>query len=147
MLTPNAPAIEAGKDYLLFDGDCGICSAASTWAGQLDHRQRFVIQPYQTYAEIELARFGLSYAVCDRKVQVITRRGRVYAGAFAVNYYLWHQFPWTLLVLLIYALPVLLLGEVLGYALVARHRRRLSQWFGLRACLLKRDDSPPKTRS
>jgi predicted DCC family thiol-disulfide oxidoreductase YuxK len=130
--------IEPGKDYLLFDGDCGICSWATKWAGRMDQQRRFDIRPYQSVPESQLARFGLSYAVCDRKLQVITRRGRVYAGAFAVNYFLWQRLPWRMLVLLIYAVPPLLLAEVLGYALVARHRRRLSQWFGLQACLLKR---------
>ena len=130
--------IEAGQDYLLFDGDCGICSYASEVAQRMDQRRRFVIQPYQVVPEAELTGYGLSYAVCDRKVQIITRRGRVYAGAFAVNYFLWWHFPWWLLVVIIYALPPLLLCEVLGYALVARNRRRLSLWFGLKACLLKR---------
>jgi predicted DCC family thiol-disulfide oxidoreductase YuxK len=130
--------IEPGKHYLLFDGDCGICTAASRWAERLDRQQKFVILPYQSIPETELAGFGLSYTVCSRKLQVITRHGQIYAGAFAVNHFLWQHFPWTLLVALLYALPVLLLAEILGYALVARHRRRISAWFGLQACLLKR---------
>ncbi len=130
--------IAAGQDYLLFDGDCGICSYAAEIAAQMDKQRRFVIKPYQAVAEAELHRCGLSYTACDRKVQVITRGGRAYAGAFAVNYFLWQRWPGRLLVLLIYAVPVLLAGEVIGYALVARHRQRLSRWFGLKACLLKR---------
>ena len=128
--------IEARRDYLLFDGDCGICSYSAEFCEQMDKRQQFTIRPYQSFSEAELAQYGIGYADCNRKLQVITRRGRVYAGAFAVNYFLWRQFPWSLLVVLIYALPVLLLAEVIGYALVARHRRKLSQWFGLKACLL-----------
>ncbi len=129
--------IEAGQDYLLFDGDCGICSYAAETAAQLDTQRRFVIKPYQSVAEAELQRFGLSYKDCDSKVQVLTRRGRAYAGAFAVNYFLWQSIPWRLLVLLIYAVPVLLVCEIIGYALVARNRQRLSRWFGLKACLLR----------
>lgn len=129
--------IEAGRDYLLFDGDCGICTYSAEICERMDKREQFIIRPYQSFGEAELARYGISYADCDRKLQVITRRSRVYAGAFGVNYFLWRQFPWTLLVVLIYALPVLLLFEVIGYALVARYRRQLSRWFGLKACLLK----------
>jgi predicted DCC family thiol-disulfide oxidoreductase YuxK len=129
--------IEAGRDYLLFDGDCGICAYSAERCERMDKRRQFTIWPYQSFTEAELAQYGISYADCDRKLQVITRRGRVYAGAFGVNYFLWRQFPWSLLVFLIYALPVLLLAELLGYALVARYRRQLSQWFGLKACLLK----------
>ena len=129
--------IEAGKDYVLFDGDCGICSFAAERAGLMDARKQFIISPYQSFTEAELARYGISYADCDRKLQVITRRGRVHAGAFAVNYFLWRQFPWTLVVLIIYALPVILLAEVIGYAVVARYRHHLSRRFGLKACLLR----------
>ena len=128
--------IEPGTDYLLFDGDCGICSYAAERCERMDRLRQFTITPYQSFTEAELAPYGISYADCDRKVQVITRRGRVHAGAFAVNYFLWRHFPWTLVVFVIYAVPPLLLAEVIGYALVARYRRALSLRFGLKACLL-----------
>lgn len=130
--------IQPNKHTLLFDGDCGICTAASERAEQLDRQRKFDIRPYQSFPETELARFGLSYAICNRKLQVITRGGRVYAGAFAVNHFLWQQFPWRLLVALLYALPVLLVAEIVGYALVARYRQQLSRWLGLTACRLNR---------
>lgn len=88
--------------------------------------------------EQELARFGISYDDCTKKLQVITRKEKVYAGALGVNYFLWKQFPWTLLVVVIYALPVLLLFEFIGYRLVADNRHRISAWFGMKACALKR---------
>ncbi len=129
--------IEAGKDYMLFDGDCGICSYAAERAERMDRRKRFIITPYQGFTEAELAPYGITYADCDHKLQVITGRGRVHAGAFAVNYFLWRQFPWTIVVILVYALPPLLLAEVIGYAIVARYRQDLSRRFGLKACLLR----------
>jgi predicted DCC family thiol-disulfide oxidoreductase YuxK len=130
--------IEAGNDHLLFDGDCGVCSWSVECLKRLDREGRFRIEPYQRFAESELQRFGISYADCDRALQVVTRRGRVYRGAFGVNYFLWRRFPWTLLVALIYAVPVLLLAELIGYRLVASNRHRISAWFGLKACVLKR---------
>jgi predicted DCC family thiol-disulfide oxidoreductase YuxK len=131
--------IELGRqNYFLFDGDCGICSYAAEVCQRMDRRQQFVVVPYQSFAEDELRRFGLSYAQCAHAVQTITRRGRVYAGAFAVNYFLWRQFPWSLLVLVIYAIPPLLVLELIGYRLIANNRQRLSQWLGMKACLLKR---------
>ena len=130
--------IRENQDYLLFDGDCGICTWSSEIARRMDKNHRFIIEPYQNFAESELLRFGISYEHCTKKLQVITRRGRVYAGAFGVNYFLWHQSPWALLVILTYALPVLLLLELMGYRLVADNRHRISAWFGLKACALKR---------
>lgn len=130
--------VEPGRDYVLFDGDCGICSRSAELGKRMDEAGRFVIEPYQMFCETELQRFGLSYENCGDALQVITRQGRVHAGAFAVNYFLWQRWPGRLLVLLVYALPFLLLCEVVGYRLVANNRHRLSQWFGLNACLIKR---------
>jgi predicted DCC family thiol-disulfide oxidoreductase YuxK len=129
--------IEVGqKAYLLFDGDCGICTYFSEVARRMDRQKRFVVEAYQNYPETELLRFGLSYEQCAGEIEVITPHGRIYAGAFGLNYFLFYSFPWTLLVILIYAIPILLLLEVMAYAWVARNRHRLSRWFGLKACLL-----------
>ena len=130
--------IKPSQDYLLFDGDCGICTWSSDVAKRMDRGRRFTVEPYQMFDEKELARFGISYDQCAKKLQVITRKGKVHAGAVGVNYFLWHQFPWTLLVLLIYALPVLLLMELIGYRLIADNRHRISARFGMKACALKR---------
>jgi predicted DCC family thiol-disulfide oxidoreductase YuxK len=135
--------VEAGRDYLLFDGDCGVCSWSAEVTRRMDRDHQFIIEPYQMFDESELMRFGINYEKCSRAVQVITRNSRVYAGAFGVNYFLWRRFPWSLAVFLIYAIPVLLLFEVIGYRIVADNRHRVSQWFGMRACLVKESDSAP----
>ncbi len=104
----------------------------------MDRNGDFMIEPYQIFPESELEKFGLGHRDCSKKLQVITRRGRVYGGAFGVNYFLWRRFPWSLLVILIYAFPLLLVLELIGYRLVADHRLRLSRWLGMKACLVKR---------
>ncbi|HVF09359.1 MAG TPA: hypothetical protein VNA16_01075, partial [Abditibacteriaceae bacterium] len=71
---------------------------------------------------------------CARELQVIAPSGRVYRGAFGINCFLYHFFPWRLAVLCLYALPALLLGEVIGYAVVAKNRHRISRWLGLQMC-------------
>jgi predicted DCC family thiol-disulfide oxidoreductase YuxK len=131
--------IDLGQgNYLLFDGDCGICSYCAEIFERLDHRQLFRVFPYQDFSEDELRRFGLDYQQCDQKLQVITKRGRVHAGAIGVNYFCWQYFPWSVLVALIYLIPVILVAELIIYRWISRNRHRLSQWFGLKACLLKR---------
>ena len=130
--------IELGaRDYLLFDGDCGICTYLSDVGRRMDKKNRFVVEPYQRVPEEELMRFGVTHGKCSKRIYVITRKGRAYGGAFGLNYFLFCQFPWSVLVVLIYALPVLLLLEIIGYWLVAKYRHRISRWFGMRACLLK----------
>jgi predicted DCC family thiol-disulfide oxidoreductase YuxK len=127
--------IQRGKDYLLFDGDCGICTWSSEILKRIDRGSQFAILPYQQISENELLEFGITYERCARAIQVITRSGRVYQGAFGVNYFLWQKFPGKLLVSLIYVVPLLLLFEVIGYRLIADNRHRLSRWFGMKACL------------
>ena len=124
------------KQYLLYDGECGVCTRLMETARKIDKKQLFALLPYQSIDETELAQFGLSAAACSRKLQVITARGRTHAGAFGVNFFLWHYWPWKIFVLLAYALPLLLLGEIVGYALFARYRRHISQWLGLTVCAL-----------
>jgi predicted DCC family thiol-disulfide oxidoreductase YuxK len=138
--------VEPGRDYLLFDGDCGICTYCAERAKRIDRSRRFVIEPFQMFREEELARFGITYEQCSRALQVITREGRVYAGAFGVNYFLWQRFPWSFGVILIYGIPILLALELIGYRLVANNRHRLSQWFGMKACLLKQPSAPPREK-
>lgn len=121
---------------LLFDGDCGVCTRLMETARNLDKKGLFALKPFQAFDERELARHGLSYDDCRRKLQVITEGGRVYGGAFGVNFFCWQYWPWKIFVLLIYLLPPLLLCEIVGYALFARYRRQISQWLGLTACAL-----------
>src|SRR5262245_32645616 len=132
--------IEAGHDYILFDGDCGVCTWSAEVVRRMDRGRGFIVEPYQAFDESELARFGINYEKCSRAAQVITRKGRVYAGAFGVNYFLWRRFPWSVAVFLVYAIPVLLLLEVIGYRIVAENRHRISRWFGMQACLIKESD-------
>jgi predicted DCC family thiol-disulfide oxidoreductase YuxK len=124
---------------LLYDGDCGVCTRLIETARALDKQSLFALLPYQSFSEAELATYGLSHTDCSRQLQVITRESRVYGGAFGINFFLWQYWPGKFFVALIYLLPILLLGEMAGYALFARYRRHISQWLGLTACAL-----PPK---
>lgn len=101
----------------------------------MDRRGLFAIKPYQEVPDRELARFGLSAEKCSKRVYVISRAGRAYGGAFGVNYFLFHNFPWSLFVALIYAVPILLLFEVIFYAIVARSRHSISKWLGMQFCV------------
>lgn len=135
---PEMNRIELGKrSTMLFDGDCGICTYFADLVMRMDQKHLFWVYPYQSYTEDALTPLGITYADCARKLQAISNRGRVYRGAFAVNYFLYQYFPWRLVILLVYLLPPLLLLEILGYWLVARNRTRLSRWLGMKACLEK----------
>jgi predicted DCC family thiol-disulfide oxidoreductase YuxK len=123
--------------YVLFDGDCGICTYTAEWAKRTDRRNRFVVRPYQEFSDEELERFGVTREECSKRVQVISPGGRVFSGALAVNYVLFYRFPWSVLVVLAYLVPVLLLAEVITYGIIARNRHHISSWFGLTSCAMK----------
>lgn len=143
--------IETGKQhYLLFDGDCGVCSALSDVAVKMDRRGKYIIKPYFEFPEDELKKFGITYADCSRGIQVVSRTGHVYRAAFGLNHFLFNQFPWTIAAALIYALPILLLLEIIGYRLVAWNRARISIWLGLTVCKVrpsKPKSVPPQAQS
>ena len=129
--------IELGSsDILLFDGDCGICSAAADFGKKIARGGDYAIEPYQRFSEEQLGKFGIDHEACSRKIHTITRDGRVHAGAFSVNHFLWRHFPWTLIPLTIYMIPILIPIELVAYALVAHNRRTISRWLGLTACAL-----------
>ena len=133
--------------HLLFDGDCGICTSFSEVAKRMDRRSQFAIEPYQRYSEGVLQRWGLSYAECGRKMQVVSQSGRVYSGTFALNYFLYHQFPWSLLLIPIYGVPLFLLLEIAAYALLARSRYRVSRCLGLKACSVRTESREQQPNS
>ena len=123
--------IELGKRAtMLFDGDCGICTWFADLAMRMDVRRYFYVEPYQRVPEPEIQQFGLSHGDCARRLRVITRHGTVHSGAFAVNYFFIHYFPWNVLVVLLYVVTPLLLLEIITYELVARNRTRLSALVG-----------------
>jgi predicted DCC family thiol-disulfide oxidoreductase YuxK len=126
------------RGYILFDGDCGICTWFADLAMRMDVRRFFHVEPYQRVAESEIQSFGINHTDCAKRLQLITRQGNVHSGAFAVNNFLVHYFPWRLLVLLLYLVPPLLFLEIIGYEIVARNRTRLSRWLGMKACLAEK---------
>jgi len=130
--------IELGqKHYVLFDGDCGFCHYSADHIRAMDTgKSRFEVISYQSIPEADLLKFGVTYAACDHQLHVISRRGGVWRGPFAINFIAFHFLPWTILVILLYLFPIFILFEMIGYRLVARYRGRISVWLGLTACRL-----------
>ncbi len=114
-------SLKPGTEYILWDGDCGFCRRSSQFMAQWDTTD-FVFTPYQSFSEAELKKVGLSYRQCERELKIVTRTGRSFGGAFAVNYFLWRQPRLQPLVLLCCLFPPLFLLQVLAYKAVADNR-------------------------
>lgn len=119
--------IERGREYLLWDGDCGFCRRSAEIIERLDERGNFMVAPYQSFSQSELRKVGLSYRRCARELQIVTTSGKTFGGAFAVNYFLWRQPRLKFLVILGFLFPLLLLVEVVLYQIVAGNRLLFSK--------------------
>lgn len=104
----------------------------------MDDRRLFLIVPSQSLSTDELTRISLDRLACEGELKVVTNDGRIYGGAFAVNYFLFKQPLWTALVVIIYLLPILLLFEIVLYRVIAGNRTVISRWLGLAACNVSR---------
>ena len=124
------------RNHLLFDGNCGICKESARFFRTVDKKHLFQLIPYQDVPEDELKHFGLDYKKCDSAVRLVTAKGRILTGPFALNYMFFKYPPWSSIVTLIYAIPIFLICEIVAYKIVAANRQRISRWLGLDACRL-----------
>jgi len=119
--------IEIGREYILWDGDCGFCRRSVEVLARMDEQSTFIVAPYQSFAESELRKVGLSFRKCAREVQIVSRSGRTFGGAFGINYFLWQQSRWKFAVISGFLFPLLFLIEVVIYKIVASNRMLFSQ--------------------
>jgi predicted DCC family thiol-disulfide oxidoreductase YuxK len=118
------------SSVLVFDGDCGFCTASARFI------ERYVHPPARVVAwqRADLAEIGLTRAECVEAVQWVGADGRRGAGPVAVGYLLraaplgWKPLGWLLLLP-----PVRWLAWPV-YRWIARHRHQLPG--GSPACAL-----------
>ena len=127
MQTIAQNTIEAGREYVLWDGECGFCRRSTEIMARLDERSTFIFAPYQSFSPIELSKVRLNARRCARELQLVSASGKTFGGAFALNYFLWRQPRLKGLVVLGFAFPLLFLIEVLLYKIVADNRLLFSQ--------------------
>ena len=113
-----------GVPTLVFDGECGFCTASSRWiAGRWTGPGR--ARPYQELEWAELARLGLSPSEVGEAAWWVDEHGTVWSGHDAVARSLAAGRGWQRALgrALLWP-PLCWLGSAL-YPVVARHRRRL----------------------
>jgi predicted DCC family thiol-disulfide oxidoreductase YuxK len=118
----------AGRHWLIFDGDCGMCRRCAHWALRHDKRNLFVAAPSQNTPSPpmneELRR------ACEGAVHVITRRGEVLRGGRAVMFLLREiaPKPWGFIPRILGRAPWIYPIEI-GYNFVARNRPLVARFF------------------
>lgn len=129
------------RDTVLFDGDCGVCTALKNWAGRLDAAGRLHFVAYQA-ADLDAVAPGLTPEMAGQALHFVRRDGVRFRGARAV-FETMRRLPeaWGVLGT-IGSFPLCSLLAEPVYRLIARHRGRISGWLGLDRCAL-----PPRTET
>jgi predicted DCC family thiol-disulfide oxidoreductase YuxK len=114
--------------WVLYDGDCGVCSRwVPSWAPALE-RHGLAVAPLQSPWLQE--RTGLSLNDLMSDIQLLERNGRLHSGANVYRFILrrlWWGYPLYLLSLA----PGLRQGFDWAYRTFARHRMRISASCGI----------------
>ncbi|MEY2959874.1 MAG: hypothetical protein RLZZ01_2442 [Actinomycetota bacterium] len=110
----------AARPLLVFDGDCGFCTASARFA-----QRRLGLEHVEPWQSLDLDALGLDEAACSTAVQWVAIDGRVVAAERAVSAAMVHAgWPWRILGSVL-VLPGVRAVSGFCYRWVARHRHRL----------------------
>jgi predicted DCC family thiol-disulfide oxidoreductase YuxK len=73
-------SLSAVRPVLIFDGDCGFCTASVQWA-QVRIRRLPTAQPFQ-FADLDA--LGLTRQACEQAVQFVDTDGSIHVGDQAI---------------------------------------------------------------
>jgi acetyl esterase len=127
---------------VLFDGDCGICTASAEWIGRQDREGRLRVIPYQ-WADLDSLSPGLTPQMSARSVYFVLPDGRRFKEARA-GFEILKRLPrWKALGLLL-ANPFFAALGFPFYRLVADNRTQISIRLGMTACAIPRNPAAVK---
>jgi len=124
---------EAGRLVVLYDRDCGICTATARRLRRWDRRHRLDLVPLQdvdakTSPTVANAVAGLPL---DAALHVVDERtGQVSTGGASALAIL-RELPGGGVARVLERIPPVRWGIDVAYALVARNRRRIGRWLRL----------------
>ncbi len=125
---PSAPPREPDAGWVLYDGDCGICSRwVLAWEPTLE-RYGLAVAPLQSSWVPEWTGIARRDLLSD--IRLLERNGQLRAGA-DVYRYLMRRIWWAYPLYLLSITPGLRRGFDWAYRSFARHRTRISASCGL----------------
>lgn len=118
---PRGGVVASGNPRLVFDADCGFCTASAGWIGARLPAE-IEVSGWQT---LDLASLNLTEAQVSSAAYWLDAHGRAHRGHLAVARALAATSgPWRPVGLLLLVPPIRWLAAV-GYRIVARFRHRL----------------------
>ncbi|MFP4369566.1 MAG: thiol-disulfide oxidoreductase DCC family protein [Candidatus Kapaibacterium sp.] len=119
------------KHTVIYDGSCGICTAAARYILKKDKKRIFDIAPYQ-FTDLKAINENLDEDKASRQVYLAMAGGRLYGGSRAVFEIAKRMpFPWKLGGIFANSSAALFNPF---YRLIARNRAKISQWLGMTKC-------------
>jgi len=113
------------QHWLIWDGECGLCSASAQYLRRRDPQRKFQIVQYQHCPSPPMTPEIFDGA--SRALYAVTRDGRILRGADAV-FFAWRETGGGFLAAVLGNPPLIWLMRA-GYWLVARNRGLISRWF------------------
>lgn len=126
------------KNYVLYDGDCGICSHSAVWLAQRLNLNFFEITPFDENSVIS-KKFDLNYDLASRTV-ILVKNGVIYTESRAIfeiakslnRFYKFFGYLFANDVITAFANPI--------YRLIAKNRALISRKLGLQSCKVRFDN-------
>jgi predicted DCC family thiol-disulfide oxidoreductase YuxK len=127
------------RDTVIFDGDCGVCTALKNWAEGFDADGRLEFVAFQT-ADLDSISLGLTAEMTSQALYFVQQDGKRFGGARAL-FETMRRLPgvWGIMGS-IWAFPPLSLLAEPFYRLFARYRGYVSRRLGLERCDLPASD-------
>lgn len=128
------------QGIVIFDGDCGICTAVAEWLMSQDRDRRLIVKPYQ-FVDLPTIHPELNKTTASKAVQFVVGDKR-HAGARAMFEAL-RRLPgiWGVIGA-VWAFPPLALLAEPFYRAFAANRTRISVWTGKTACAVPPPNTP-----
>lgn len=126
----------------IYDASCGICSR---FADAVRKRDEKALVTFVDNSNPDDLPEGVTSEMVERTVVVIDNRGRVALEADAIAAIL-ERIPGYGFLGSALTLPGMRAISKVGYRWVARNRRNVSGWLGLRACRIPRKGEPSDKR-
>lgn len=113
------------RDWMLWDGECGLCGRVAAWVRWKDVGGRFRVVPYQKAPSPPMT--PALYAACEHAVHVVRADGTVLRAGRA-TLYLFSQIGYAPITQILMLPPLLWTVEIL-YKIVANHRDFFANFF------------------
>lgn len=115
--------VASSAPILIFDGECGFCSASAQWiASKWPRESAVTLREWQSFTERELFEFGLTLSEVKEAAWWIDGDGKRYRGHLAVAKALKASRGWESKLGVLLLVPPFVQFGAIGYPLVVRWR-------------------------